>query len=370
MKRHSLGALTVALVIALIVAGCGESGNDQDHDPGNGNDRNFPLSGKLVLCVETGSSIDLAAVHADDIDYSGTYYDSGRLCWGDSVNNLPDLDVSYDAAHSGDDWPSEVDINCCIGSTGEFYAVADGPDAEVLSMISGNAHFIGIMNEDNPDVDEVQSTIDIRQNVLGEILYNYYISQNYSLVSNGYVTGGAQTDDAFYNSAYRFYNGFTKSIFFLKAGLISGAPFGAAHSKLNADQWCPQPNYDTMGSAKRSFDISYQNAVHSAVSAFAYNDNFNSSSIKAGSTVLASQSDFASTFKLYFDYCPSEIELVTNTTWSSSRPYYTSATLADGVSVTNVHEWNAYNVMDPADSLDQNPVPWIVEIKPGWTELN
>jgi hypothetical protein len=25
--------------------------------------------------------------------------------------------------------------------------------------------------------------------------------------------------------------------------------------------------------------------------------------------------------------------------------------------VGNVHEWNANNVMDPADSLDQNPAP-------------
>jgi|GEM_PF-5766059 len=370
MKRRSFQAFIVVMVMVLLVAACGESGNDKDHDRADGKNSDFPLIGKLILGVVTGSSIDLAAVHADDIDYSGTSYEDGRLCWGDSVNNLPDLDMSYDVKHSGDDWPSKVSINCCISSTGEFYATAKGPASDVLSMISGNAHLAGIMNKDNPDVDEVQSTIDIRQNVLGEVLYNYYISQSYSLVSKGYAIGGAQTEEAFYNSTYRFYNGFTKPIFFLKAGLISGAPFGADYSKLNADQWCPQPDYDTTGTAKRSFDISYENALHSAVSAFAYNDNLNSSYIKAGSTVLAEQNDFASTFKLYLDYCPSTIELGTNTIWSSSRPYYTSATLADGVSVANVHEWNANNEMDPADSLDQNPAPWILEIKPGWTQLN
>jgi len=104
------------------------------------------------------------------------------------------------------------------------------------------------------------------------------------------------------------------------------------------------------------------------VSAYAYNDNGNSSYVKADGITLASRSSFASEFKTYVDLYPSNIELGYKIIWSIAHPYIGIAVVADSVSILDVHEWNAQNVQDPTNSLDHNPIPLVLRIKPGWNK--
>jgi len=162
---------------------------------------------------------------------------------------------------------------------------------------------------------------------------------------------------------------YDKPIYVIRANLWSGdGHYNRICHKIASDYWCPQSNYDVIGSGKRSFEISYVGETHSFVSAYAYNDNGNSSYVKADGITLASRSSFASEFKTYVDLYPSNIELGYKIIWSIAHPYIGIAVVADSVSILDVHEWNAQNVQDPTNSLDHNPTPLVLTIKPGWNK--
>ena len=322
---------------------------------------------KLIVGVKTGATIDLNAIVADQNSYPDAHYEGDWVVWELYANEVPYLDPSRDSEHVGHDWPETVILKFAINGSGDFYVGAEGNESDVLSMLAGSQH-MGVDNKETEAIEPV-ITLDIRQNVMAYALFNYYIFTNYSIVKKGYAHGGANTTEKFYKTSWSLFSRYDKPIYVIRANLWSGdGHYNRICHKIASDYWCPQSNYDVIGSGKRSFEISYVGETHSFVSAYAYNDNGNSSYVKADGITLASRSSFASEFKTYVDLFPSNLELGYKIIWSSAHPYIGIAVVADSVSILDVHEWNAQNVQDPTNSLDHNPIPLVLRIKPGWNK--
>jgi len=322
---------------------------------------------KLIVGVKTGATIDLNAIVADQNSYPDAHYEGDWVVWELYANEVPYLDPSRDSEHVGHDWPETVILKFAINGSGDFYVGAEGNESDVLSMLAGSQH-MGVDNKETEAIEPV-ITLDIRQNVMAYALFNYYIFTNYSIVKKGYAHGGANTTEKFYKASWSLFSRYDKPIYVIRANLWSGdGHYNRICHKIASDYWCPQSNYDVIGSGKRSFEISYVGETHSFVSAYAYNDNGNSSYVKADGITLASRSSFASEFKTYVDLFPSNLELGYKIIWSSAHPYIGIAVVADSVSILDVHEWNAQNVQDPTNSLDHNPIPLVLRIKPGWNK--
>ncbi|KAA0013980.1 MAG: hypothetical protein FE041_02435, partial [Thermoplasmata archaeon] len=352
---------------------------------------------KLIEKVDTGSTIDIGAIVADE-DFGATLQGNYAV-WGVCLNEYGDRFVggqSWYTTGSGESgffstFPDDVIIRFAINEQGEFYAGAIGPDADVLAVLTdGGINTWGTWGYPIPDDKEINSPflqLDERANLLASMLYNEYMI----IAEKGYRDGGPQLVYSPYGPSdgkallwfdelyFELINKFNKPITVILTALYmrqsdtawSGGPHAGVQFKdgpnwpfYNAlnHKWNPKAHDTDDGDGYRWLTLNYDNVEASYVSARADGDNANSGYVKLDGTTVTSFSNWDSLAHAYrtSNIYPEDIELYLSNDWSVSIAYFRMAVLGGSVSYSNVAE-------SPTGGMDGNPEPLVWVIPPSVT---
>jgi formylglycine-generating enzyme required for sulfatase activity len=328
---------------------------------------------KLYLLVETGATINLSDILADP-DYSAVY-SGDYLVWGEPLTNYNRVN---DGLATYDEYPSSVNLAYAVNQQGDIYAGVKGPDSDVLSIFNPYKNMYASHDFDdsklqNTEFIEYWTDLDIRINMLGGLLQREIYKD---FLNKSYVSDGPLDTLQFCKLPMNMVNNYSKPIHVLFSGIFHqqrdyswSDSWGIPIDEARHEKWSPAAVLDQNMTLQRQFRISYTNVSNSFIWGHCSNDNSNNSSVKLGEVELCYRTNCCAVGKNDVDIYPEEVEINTYTTWSFTAPQFWMAVMGDDIEASDVSE-SRNSIVNPSDSFDQNPSPFIMTLMPGDNVLN
>lgn len=346
---------------------------------------------KIVLAVESGAAIDLAAIAADsNFDAS---MNSGYLVFDHPITdyyNTAKAQASWDFV--GDE-NTTMTLRTVIDGSGNIYvgsiAPVEADEGDHLFVFMDVLGMENIRDFNNGYLDPAEyasvktwrTEFNERHNMLAHVVRNIY----QDIHNAGHVSSGPANHSQLYESVFAMENRLSQQIQVIKTGIhhhqmdFAGIDANAlpVHIAANAALSPIADTPDQNATIGRSFDVNYSNATASYVFMRTQTDNSMYSSVVASGIVgatdySASGSSGSQSFSVVYDASdnytlsnnnwagvgvylkdayPTHFDLQAYTTWSSVQQYVHVAVLGE-VTASNQAE-----IPSPGD--DGNPAPYV-----------
>lgn len=389
-RRYFISFVCLAvLVIAIMPSNSWSQVAESGPEPGAANNASparfsessvdsFLANSDLVMYAETGGTFDLSGI-LSDTDLNAEALDN-QAVWS---RPLDSFNRESDFLHDYTSFPSDITLKFAASASGALQVGVEAPTTEKALLTLADLVYLGpgggtrdfdgnYVPEEEIVFENAHLSADFRMNMLGDLIQRTYRR----FYQSGYVSSGPADNNEFIAStSFALDNRLGHSIWVVfsevyhqQADYSWYDPEKAPMDEALRAQWSPATQLDANMTLGRSFDLQYSNPGASAIGLHAGNDNRNSSFVSLDGVQRVSRNDCCNASTYTLDKRPSEVRIEGYTEWSSLAPRFRMAVVADGVSASNVREYQG-DAINPSDSYDQNPAPFIYEITPGWNTL-